>query len=108
VAIRSSKPFQPLTAEAVAALPGQLGVFELADDGGVVRRIGYAGGRSAFGVRSELAPFVGRYAAFRWESTSSYLSRYAELLMVHAADHDGALPADQPPLPRPLGRLSPL
>ncbi len=107
MAVRSTKPFQALTAEAVAALPGQLGVFELADPAGVVRRIAYAGGREPFGVRSALAPFVGTYPQFRWESTSAYLTRWQELCMVHLADH-GALPADQPEPPGRFGRLSPL
>lgn len=106
-AIRPTKPFVELTAAAVAALPGTLGVFEVADDAGVVQLIGYAGARSPFGLRSELAPLVGRYPRFRIEITSAYLTRWQELLMVHVADHGGVLPPDQPD-PGRLGRLSPL
>jgi hypothetical protein len=106
MALRMTKPFQPLTEEAVRRLPGQLGVFELAADDGEVRRIGYAGARQPFGVRSALEPFVGRYPAFRWECTTAYLTRWQELLMVHKASHDGALPPDNPESPGQFGRLS--
>lgn len=107
MAVRMTKPFEPLTAEVVDALPGQLGVFELADEAGTVRLIGYAGGRSPFGIRSELRPYVGAFAAFRWECTSAYLTRWQELCMVHLADH-GTLPPDQPTPTQSFGRLSPL
>ena len=68
-----TKPFEPLTAEVVDALPGQLGVFELADEAGTVRLIGYAGGRSPFGIRSELRPYVGAFASFRTEAALAKL-----------------------------------
>ena len=54
MAIRLEKPWIELTAEAVKALPGQLGVYQLAEAEGRVVYIGYAGGRSLFGLRSEL------------------------------------------------------
>ena len=107
MAVRMTKPFQALSAEAVARLPGQLGVFELADSSGVVTIIGFAGGREPFGVRSALEPYVGRFPQFRWEATSAYLTRWQELCMVHIADH-GSLPPDQPASPQSFGRLSPL
>jgi hypothetical protein len=103
--LRMTKPWQELTSDALRQLPGQLGVFELADEDGVVRRIGYAGARELFGVRSALEPFVGRYRSFRWECTTAYLTRWQELMMVHKADH-GALPADNPEPPGQFGRLS--
>jgi hypothetical protein len=108
--VRLDKPWRDLTAENVAALAAELGVYQLGDaDGGVIR-IGYAGGRTLFGLRSELEAALrnGEAARFRTEVTSNYLSRYEELLMVHKADHGGQLPpgntaaADQR-----LGRLSP-
>ena len=101
-----TKPFVALTVDAVAALPAHLGVFELADADGAVRRIGYAGGREPFGVRSALLPFVDHYASFRWESTTAYLTRWNELVMVHIADH-GDVPPDQPEPSGRFGRLSP-
>lgn len=107
--IRLTKPWTPLSAEAVRALPGQLGVFELADGDGSVLHIGYAGGRSLFGLRSAVEEARRRYPAaqrFRVEITMQYQSRWRELLMLHVADH-GALPDGNRDAPR-LGRLSPL
>jgi hypothetical protein len=112
MAIRMEKPWIALTAEAVKALPGQLGVYQLADADGRVVYIGYAGGRSLFGLRSELKRALrdrpGGAARFRVEVNQQYTTRHQELLMLHAADH-GSLPvvnaADPPPR---LGRLSPL
>jgi hypothetical protein len=109
MAIRLEKPWRPLTSEAIATLPGQLGVFELADDAARVLYIGYAGGRSLFGLRSE----VGRARArapdarcFRCEITMQYLTRHQELLMLHVADH-GAVPEGNRGEELRLGRLSP-
>ena len=86
-----------------------MGVFELADAKGEVIFIGYAGGRSLFGLRGELGKLLRHSSAtqFRYEITTAYLTRYQELLMLFVADH-GRLPADNEgrPLPR-LGRLSP-
>ncbi|MBO0741750.1 MAG: hypothetical protein J2P51_10015 [Hyphomicrobiaceae bacterium] len=112
MAIRLAKPWIELAAANVAALPGQLGVFELADPQGSVVFIGYAGGRSLFGLRGELERALrerpGGATRFRYEVNQQYTSRHRELLMLHVADH-GALPlvngADPPP---GLGRLSPL
>src|SRR5579864_2133635 len=94
MAIRLAKPWQPLTSEAIEALPGQLGVFELADERGRVVYIGYAGGRSLFGLRSEVAQahaHVPDARRFRCEITMQYLTRHQELLMLHVADH-GTVP----------------
>ena len=107
--IELDKPWTPLTAEAVAALPGQLGVYELADEAGTVLRVGYAGGRTPFGLRSELGERLaegGRARAFRVEVNHQYLTRWQELLMAHVARH-GALPPEQPDPEARLGRLSP-
>lgn len=109
MAIRLEKPWLPLSAEATRALPGQLGVFQLADAAGRVRVIGYAGGRSLFGLRSAVEEARKRHpeaARFRYEVTMQYLSRYQELLMLHQADA-GALPAGNAG-ERVRGRLSPL
>jgi hypothetical protein len=104
--IRLERPWTPLEDETVRPIPAMLGVYELGDADGRVRLIGYAGGRSLFGLRSEIAAHVGSFDRFRYEITSAYLSRWQELLMVHQADH-GALPPDQPEPGRRLGRLSP-
>lgn len=110
MAIRLTKPWQPLTREAIETLPGQLGVFELADDLGRVLYIGYAGGRSLLGLRSEVArarAHVTDATRFRSEVTMQYLTRHQELLMLHVADH-GALPEGNRGDEIRLGRLSPL
>ena len=110
--LRLDKPWLALTAAAVAALPGQLGVYELGDADGAVLRIGYAGGRTAFGLRSALgAELAARGAdstatSFRVEVNQQYTTRWRELLMVHVADH-GHLPPEQPDPGVRLGRLSP-
>jgi len=112
MAIRMTKPWTALTVENVKKLPGQLGVFQLADTAGQVVFIGFGGGRSLFGVRSEIekllvAPPVGA-TQFRVEINQQYTTRYQELLMLHVHDH-GAVPSGNLGKPLPtLGRLSPL
>ncbi|MGI9643079.1 MAG: DUF7508 domain-containing protein [Acidimicrobiia bacterium] len=96
------------TEAVVAALPGQLGVFELAGDDGRTLFIGCADARSLFGLRSAVSAALAEVVdatRFRVEVTTAYHTRWRELLMVHRADH-GALPRynEQPP---GLGRLSP-
>ncbi|MET0569646.1 MAG: hypothetical protein ABWZ74_11255 [Hyphomicrobiaceae bacterium] len=112
MSIRMTKPWIDLTLEMVKRLPGQLGVYQLADAEDRVVYIGYAGGRTLFGLRSELeralAERPGNAVRFRCEVNQQYTTRYQELLMLHAADH-GELPLinrDNPPVR--LGRLSPL
>lgn len=108
--VRLDKPWRPLTAEEATRLPGQLGVYQIADAAGTILYIGHAGGRSPFGLRSELqreASERGAGQQFRVEVNQQYRSRWFELLMVHKADH-GSLPADNAKNPPPnLGRLSP-
>ncbi len=114
MSIRLEKAWIPLTAAAVAALPGQLGVYQIADARGATIFIGYAGGRTLFGLRSELVVECERRVGprtnaagfgFRYEVNMQYLSRWRELLMIHEADW-GELPLenDRPPS---LGRLRP-
>jgi hypothetical protein len=108
--LRLDKPWQPLTAEEATRLPGQLGVYQIADAEGRVLYIGQAGARTPFGLHSELqreAAERGAGCQFRVEVNMQYRSRWFELLMVHQADH-GSLPADNARNPPPnLGRLSP-
>jgi hypothetical protein len=112
MAIRMTKPWVALTPENVRKLPGQLGVFQLADEAGTIVYIGFAGGRSLFGVRSEVEKALAERPAgatqFRVEINQQYTTRYQELLMVHVYDH-GSVPRGNvgQPLPR-LGRLSPV
>lgn len=110
VRLRLDKPWQPLTAEEAARLPGQLGVYQVADASGAILYIGQAGARSTFGLRSELQRELaerGPGCQFRVEVNMQYRSRWFELLMIHQADH-GGLPSDNARNPPPnLGRLSP-
>ncbi len=106
--IRLEKPWKPLDETEVDRLPGQLGVYQLADDREEIVRIGFAGGHSQFGLRGELAQClqetIGRSRLFRCEVTMQYLTRYQELLMVFLADH-GRLPVENTERPSELGRL---
>jgi hypothetical protein len=107
--VRLEKPWRELTAANIASLAAELGVYQLGDAQGRVLRIGYAGGRTLFGLRSELEAALasGEAANFRTEVNAQYLSRYEELLMVHKADF-GELPAGNgAEARRRLGRLSP-
>lgn len=108
--LRLDKPWKPLSAEEAQRLPGQLGVYQIADAQGAILFIGEAGARSPFGLRSELQRELKERGAdhqFRVEVNMQYRSRWFELLMVHKADH-GSLPPDNAKNPPPvLGRLSP-
>lgn len=109
IRLRLDKPWRPLTAEEIARLPGQLGVYQVADAASVLLFIGQAGARAPFGMRSELQRELadrGPGHQFRIEVNQQYRTRWFELLMVHQADH-GRLPPDNAKNPPPLGRLSP-
>lgn len=107
-----SKPWAELTEDRIAAVPAQLGVYELATADGTVLRIGYAGGREPFGLQTALtAELANRAGAgqspvrFRYELTNGYLTRWEELLMVHQAQHGGLPPGNADRL-HPVGRLT--
>lgn len=99
------KPWLELTPERVSRLSGQMGVFQLADETGRVLYIGFAGGKSLFGLRSELEKRLGSAARFRYEVNNQYQTRWRELLMLHRGAH-GDLPEmnRHEPVPK-LGRL---
>jgi hypothetical protein len=108
--VRMHAPWIPLDEANVEAVGAHMGVYELGTDG-EVGLIGFAGGRSLFGLRGELRRALRQPqwsgASFRYEVTTAYLSRYKELLMVHVADH-GSLPASNTADGDGLGRMSPL
>ena len=114
MAIRMDKAWRPLDTETIKALPGQLGVYQIANEGGDILCIGFAGGRSLFGLRGVLEDELARRDPegdggfqFRIEVNMAYQTRFRELLMVFQADH-GDLPPDNRDNPPPnLGRLSP-
>lgn len=82
MSVRMTKPWIDLTEENVARLPGQTGVFQIGDAAGEVVETGFAGGRSRFGLRSEIGErlaALGSGHRFRYEVTMQYSSRYSEL-----------------------------
>lgn len=110
MAVRLDKPWLPLRRDDVARLPAQLGVYEIADAGGHTLRIDFAGGRTLFGLRSELvreAEARGEGCRYRCEITMQYTTRWQELLMAYVADHGELPPENNEHRPRVLGRLSP-
>jgi hypothetical protein len=96
------KPWQPYDPAESAKLPGALGVYELADEAGRVLYIGFAGGKSRYGLRSEITKhFAGesgnaqtaRSRSYRYEVNQMYLTRWVELLERHRdGEGAGALP----------------
>lgn len=108
--VRMNKEWKPLSPESVKRLGAHLGVYQIQDGTGEVVFIGYAGGRSLFGLRGELEKQLasrGSSYRFRSEVNMQYMSRYKELLMVHAADY-GELPVENRKSPPPrLGRIHP-
>ncbi len=108
--VRMAAKWLPLDEEHVAGVGGHMGVYELASPGEVIVFIGYAGGRSVFGLRGELRDHLAALGrqdlSFRYEITTAYLSRYKELLMVHVADH-GSVPIENLTSAPELGRMSP-
>ncbi|MGH2588209.1 MAG: DUF7508 domain-containing protein [Dehalococcoidia bacterium] len=115
-----TKPWRSPGPTMARDLPGNLGVYELGDAAGEVLFIGYAGGRSLFGLRGAIGghfaddepnPVIReRATAYRYEVNQMYLTRWKELLMRYQAAH-GRLPegnhAPGAELPR-LGQLSPI
>lgn len=101
--------WRDLSADETAQLPGCLGVFEIATADAEVVQIGYAGGRSLFGLRGELSTIAanhpGESLRFRTESNMQYTSRWKELLMVYVAE-TGNIPRWNSPSDKDvIGRL---
>lgn len=108
MAVRLTKAWSSCDAASIDALPGQLGVFELANAQGETLYIGCADAGTLFGLRSavrERVDLINEAVSFRVEITTAYHSRWRELLMAHVADH-GSLPPHNEEVPG-LGRLSP-
>ncbi len=116
------KPWQRFDPANLKAIPATLGVYEVADAQGRTLYIGYAGGRSLFGLRGEIAQHFGpdnpnpvtraEAALYRYEVTSAYLSRWYELLTLYYEAHHHLPPGNRATgdLPPKLGRfhLSPV
>ena len=54
MAIALTKPWRPLNEAEVAKLGGHMGVYELGNGDGEVVYVGFAGGKSRFGLKGEL------------------------------------------------------
>ena len=105
-------PWAPLTLDTARSLPGCLGVYEIAGPAGDVRKIGYAGGRSTFGLRGVLGEAAqaaedsgGGPLMFRVEVNMQYMSRWVELLMIYRTSHGNLPPDNDPGDADGLGRL---
>jgi hypothetical protein len=71
-------------------LSGSYGIYELADENLRVLYVGYAGSRARYGLRGKLmdhfseretnSEITGRAVYFRYEVSSSYLSRWTEVI----------------------------
>lgn len=111
MAIEMTKPWKPLDTGEVRRLPGTTGVYELGDGDGNVLFIGFAGGKSRFGLRGELERHLqapGAATRCRVEVNTQYLTRYEELLMAYASRHGGLPPMNvERAQHKPRGRLTP-
>lgn len=93
----------PLWTPDAAKLSGSNGIYELADENLHVLYVGYAGSRARFGLRGKLVDhfseretnpeILGKAKHFRYEVTSSYLSRWVEVLGRHN-QYGGVPPAN--------------
>lgn len=102
------KPWIDLTEATALRLPGQLGVYQLADAGGAILRIGFAGGKELFGLRSALQRELSLHppgTRFRYEVNTQYQSRWRELLMLHKREFGDVPPGNEADKPRRLGSL---
>ena len=77
--IRLEKNWEILDSARIKALPGQLGVYQIADEDEQIISVGYAGAKEPFGIRSALEREIllhGNVATqFRYEFTSNYQSK---------------------------------
>lgn len=108
--IRLEKEWIELSQANIDPLPAQLGVYQLADADERVLKIGFAGARLNFGMRTaleaEIEAHPGAQLLFRYEINQQYTTRYDELLMVFVNDH-GVVPGENIGEDRIIGRLSP-
>lgn len=113
-----NKPWQQFDPDSVKSLPGNLGVYELGDENGNVIYIGYAGGKSLFGLQGEIAKHFlasdgspaarGQARYFRYEVNQMYITRWTELLILYREEHGSLPPGNEAPgaqRPQHLGRF---
>src|SRR3990172_95254 len=90
----------PIWGPGAARLSGSNGIYELADESLRVLYVGYAGSRARYGLRGKIVDhfsdhepnpdIAGKARYFRYEVTSSYLSRWTEV--IGRRNELGALP----------------
>ena len=106
MSVLMQKSWHRLSPETLLLIPGQLGVYEFADDNHRIIYIGVAGGRTRTGLRGEVERYPSQAAYARWEVNMSYRTRHRELLMSHYAIN-GSYPALNLPIETDgLGKLS--
>ena len=101
------KEWQAFRSEGMRRIPATVGVYELGDAEGRVIYIGYAGGRTSFGLRGVIADHFGdaqtngviasNATQFRVEIVQMYMSRYMELLEQHVDAHSELPAANREP-----------
>lgn len=99
----------PLTRENASRLEAAVGVYEIRSNG-TTELIGYAGARSAFGIRGELGALFASAedgTEFRSEVVTTYLTRWAELLGWHLSQTGGLPPGNADHHPRHLRPVGP-
>lgn len=109
MSIRMEKPWKPLTSEQTKNMPAQLGTFQISDTELDIVYIGYAGGRSLWGLRGALQEQLAKRGEgfnFRVEVNQQYLSRWEELLKIHKFDYGAVPPDNERHRPLRIGRLS--
>ncbi len=80
----------PMWGPGANRLAGSNGIYEIADEAFHVLYVGYAGSRARYGLRGKIVEHFseretdpdigGRARYFRYEVTSSYLSRWTEVI----------------------------
>jgi hypothetical protein len=86
MSIGQSRPLQALDKAEVEGLPSSCGVYELVSMGGEIVKIGVAGAREPFGLRSSLSAELLNTSLplpvmFRYEVNMQYWGRWRELLI---------------------------
>lgn len=102
--------WKPLTAASIRRIEAAVGVYEVRGPSGTLL-LGYAGSRSRLGLRGELLDLAtsGRAEGleFRSEVTTTYLTRWSELLGLHLARHGQLPPGNVDHHPRGLRPVGP-
>jgi len=96
-----NKPWTDYDPATASRLPGALGVYEIGDEDGNVLYVGFAGGRSRYGLRGEImarfdpdspqGAITQQARKLRYEVNMMYMTRFIELLENHQ-DALGVLP----------------